>query len=290
VDLYADKTRTLPFLDPHRRELTISCGVALFYLRLSLRWEGFGERAEILPVTDAPDLMARVWIDDPVEHTFEDAQLFAAVPHRRTNRLSFENRPLPESLPAELVRAAADEGAALTLVTDKQVHDTLVELIVTGARELGGSEEFRQEMAEWSGRAQDGFDAETGVKNFPHEVGRQLAYSGPFWSPVNAGEVFAAHEARLAREAPLLAILSTEGDVPADWLAAGQALARVLLSAAGTGVMAAFLNAPIQVERLRLRIDRLVGEERHAQLLLGLGYAPYGTPTPRRPVQATLLP
>jgi len=35
VKLYADRTRALPMVDPHDRELVISCGAALFHLRLA---------------------------------------------------------------------------------------------------------------------------------------------------------------------------------------------------------------------------------------------------------------
>ena len=37
VDLYADRTQALPVVDPEDRELTISCGAALFNLRVALR-------------------------------------------------------------------------------------------------------------------------------------------------------------------------------------------------------------------------------------------------------------
>ena len=40
LELYADRTRALPVVDPRDRELTISCGAALFHVRAALRGPG----------------------------------------------------------------------------------------------------------------------------------------------------------------------------------------------------------------------------------------------------------
>jgi hypothetical protein len=42
IQLHADKNRALPIIDPRHRELTISCGGALFNIRVALRH--FGHR------------------------------------------------------------------------------------------------------------------------------------------------------------------------------------------------------------------------------------------------------
>ena len=48
-------------------------------------------------------------------------------------------------------------------------------------------------------------------------------------SPRYLGRAVAASDRRRTEESPLLAVLSTSGDQPPDWLAAGQALQRLLL-------------------------------------------------------------
>src|SRR4051794_31811566 len=57
VLLYADRERTLPHLDPGDRELIISCGVALFYLRVALRRFGYRGVVEPFPAPHSPDLL-----------------------------------------------------------------------------------------------------------------------------------------------------------------------------------------------------------------------------------------
>lgn len=41
-ELFADRTRALPVDDPEDRALVISCGAALFHLRITLRHFGYG--------------------------------------------------------------------------------------------------------------------------------------------------------------------------------------------------------------------------------------------------------
>jgi hypothetical protein len=49
VDLFADRSRGLPVVDRDDRELTISCGAALYNLRLALRCFGFQDMLEPFP-------------------------------------------------------------------------------------------------------------------------------------------------------------------------------------------------------------------------------------------------
>ena len=60
LELYADRARALPVVDPRDRELTISCGAALFHLRVALRAAGRAGEVTLLPDPDDPDLLARV--------------------------------------------------------------------------------------------------------------------------------------------------------------------------------------------------------------------------------------
>jgi nitroreductase len=111
VDLYADRTRALPASDPDDRELTMSCGSALFHLRVALRYFGYASRVEFFPEGNEPDLLARVHMGPKCETEAEDVLLFQAIPKRRTNRLAFPENPVPEEVLAVLEGAAQTEGA-----------------------------------------------------------------------------------------------------------------------------------------------------------------------------------
>src|ERR1041385_7649236 len=60
LELFADDSRALPVIDPDHRELIISCGAALFHLRVAIEYFGHSCQCEILPEPDNPALLARV--------------------------------------------------------------------------------------------------------------------------------------------------------------------------------------------------------------------------------------
>jgi hypothetical protein len=99
----------------------------------------------------------------------------------------------------------------------------------------------------------------------------------------------AARDRELALGSPVLAVLTTEGDEPREWLLAGRALAAVLLRATFDDVVASFLNQPLEVEELRPKVAELA-KGGVPQLVLRLGYARQATATPRRPVAEVLGP
>ncbi len=60
VSLYADADRGLAVADPDGREMMISCGAALFNVRLALRSLGYIPETRVLPDPGQPALVARV--------------------------------------------------------------------------------------------------------------------------------------------------------------------------------------------------------------------------------------
>jgi len=122
-------------------------------------------------------------------------------------------------------------------------------------------------------------------------IGDLMSYAGPFVvRTFDMGKSTAARDQDLAEHSPVLAVLCTPGDTPADWLAAGQALQHVLLHATAADLAASFLNQPIEVEPLRPRLARLIGTPGYPQMLVRLGHAPEAKPMPRRGVGEVLKP
>jgi hypothetical protein len=99
----------------------------------------------------------------------------------------------------------------------------------------------------------------------------------------------AAKDDELSRGSALLALIVTESDDVADWIAAGQALQRVLLTATAAGLRVSFLNQPIEVASMRHQLASALALEGNPQLLLRFGYGPSAAPTPRRPLADVLL-
>lgn len=288
VEIYADRRRALPVVDPGDRELVMSCGAALFHLRVALRHFGIEPGVRLHPASDRPDLMARVQMGAACEPTLNEHRLFMAIKKRRTNRQPFEDRPVPQPELDRLVGTAREEGATLHVVRDEHEKQALAALIAEGDRIQGSDARFRRELAAWvhSNRAQ----SRDGLPGYALGFGDLLAYAGPFVvRTFDWGRGQAARDRQLAEGSPVLLVLTTEQDSEAAWLRAGQALDAVLLQARAYDLYASFLNQPIEVSALRPRVADLLGTDAHPQLILRMGYASPVDPTPRRPVREVLL-
>jgi hypothetical protein len=290
VELHADRARALPVVDPEDRALTISCGAALFFLLTALRHFGEAPRAELLPDAADPDLLARIDLAGGRAATDEDHALFRAIPERRTVRARFEDRPLPAELLAALRAAARDEGAWLHVAEDEAGRAVLAELIAQADYFQMHDRSFRRELAAWVHPNRSA--SLDGMPGYALGFGDLASYFGPLViRTFDLGGGQAAKDRDLAAHSPALVVVETEGDGAADWLRAGMALGRVLLRARTEGVFASYLNQPIEAVGLRSRVSGAIERSGYPQLLSRLGYHDGDVkPTPRRPVEAVLLP
>lgn len=288
VELYANRARSLHVTDPDDRQLLISCGCALFHLRVAIWHFGHLDRTQLLPTPGYPDLLARVSLGEEDPPTPQQEALFAAIPKRRTNRQLFRDDPLPEELQHELVKAAERESAWLRFVNGRAQRNAFADLIAEGDRQQWANQRFRLELAAWL--HPNNSDAHDGIPNSAQNAGDLLSVAGPIViRTFDLGEGQAAKNRDIAAYSPGLVVLGTDADEPTAWLAAGQALARVLLRARADGVWASFLNQPIETTTLRSTVAELSGREGWPQAILRLGYGPNVNPTPRRTVEEVLL-
>jgi iron-sulfur cluster repair protein YtfE (RIC family) len=287
VELLVDRTRALPVVDPDDRELVMSCGAALFTLRTAIRHHGYGHDLELFPDEADPDLLARIRLGRALTPSRAEKLLFWAISARHTNRNAFETRPVPPELLAELRQAAKAEGAQLRVIEDDEQRRLLADLVAEGDKRQFADPRFRRELSAWmhgsrrnlrDGMPVDALDIPAPVAPFAPLVIRTF----------DLGNRTAAHDREIADGSPVLAVLGTADDGPRDWLAAGQAVARVLLRATQDEVSASFLNQPVEVAELRAAVARLAGVG-VPQLVLRLGYGPAVKPTPRRPLGEVVL-
>ncbi len=287
LEVYADRTRGLPVVDPADRELVISCGCALFNARVAA--QALGRRAEVtlLPDPRDPDLLARLALGARVDPGGSIGALCESIPRRRTNRAQFEDKPIAEGIIDNLRRAAEGEGAWLA-VLDGQAKEEAADLVAEGDRVQMADASFRRELAAWihSNRSR----TRDGIPGRAFGFGDLLSLAGPFViRTFDTGKGQAAKDRELALGSPLLLVLGTEGDDESSWMHAGQALERVLLEATSHGIDASYLNQPIEVEELRPKIESVAGRDGHPQLLVRMGYGPKREPTPRRGASDVLL-
>ncbi|MEW6736489.1 MAG: nitroreductase [Acidobacteriota bacterium] len=288
IELYADRRRALSVIDPDDRELIISCGATLFHLRTALRRFGYTFAVEPFPKPTDPDLLAVIHIGSKKRATSEEKWFFNAICQRHTSRMPFEKRLPAKELLDELVSNSNKEGACLDIVSEDDRRNDLAKLISQADRIQMADKRFRRELAAWIHPNRS--KSCDGLPGYSLGMGDLVSYFGPLvLRTFDLGDGRAAKDQELAAASPILAVLGTEGDSALDWLAAGQALDRVLLRACTDDIKASFLNQPIEVPELREQLIKLLRIQYNPQLVLRFGYGSSPVPTPRRTVKEVLL-
>ena len=170
----------------------------------------------------------------------------------RTNRHPFSSQPVPPAVLAELAEAARSEGAILHF-PDRQEATRLLELARDAERALLADPAFRDELARWTGGERRRRASPRGrwPPMIPGEPPRYATSLRP-----GPGDGYAGFE-----DQPQLAVLSTHFGGRADWLRAGQALERVLLTATVRGLAASPLTHPLETADAWLVRDLRSGVE-----------------------------
>ena len=301
VELHRDPRRSLPLLDPRHRELTVSCGAALFNLRLAIAVAGRLPEVQLMPEGSQTSLLATVRAVERMAPSSTDVRLFGTISRRRTSRWPFVNLPIAPEMIMRLESVATIERAILR-VLDSGEAAYAAGLVHRADAAQRSDPAVCAELARWTNREVDAVDgiptpALGPAPRDPSSLVRDFAMGGP------------VHRRRVAdfEPDPTLAVLLTEGDEPADWLRAGQALERVWLEATAAGLAVSLLTQPLEVSQLRWLGRPLAplgarpvgpsfpdaaswsGPRVWPQVLLRVGNALDSTPpTPRRPVDDVL--
>ncbi|MEP7021328.1 MAG: hypothetical protein ABI808_11795 [Pseudonocardiales bacterium] len=280
LEIHADRSRWLRVLDPRGRQLTLSCGCALFNARASLAASGFGADVERFPDPARPDVMARILVSDHIANDERSlADLDAVIDERHTNRRRFFDDVVPEDVIEALVDAANQEGAEAFPIK-RQEHRLAAARLSQLADQIENSDPaYRAELRAWTTddpRRPDGVPASA----VPHvDAGsgddlpiRDFDTHGMGWLPT---------ETHSSLNQCLL-LLGALDESPMAWLRTGEALERVLLEIARRGYAASPLTQVVEVARTNeaLRLDlRLV---MHPHVLLRVGRAPAAAATRRQ--------
>lgn len=264
LELAYDGERALPVSDPGGREAVMACGAALMTFRVAAAREQLGVDVEPLPDPAHPDVLATIRLaDHPVDAEF--AVLDAAVPVRRTWHGPMRAEPVPAPLRDRLAAEAHAEGARLVEIP-AGARDAVARLVAGADAERGLDGRWRAEQARWVRPRwrRDGVPASVATV-----VPARLAVRY-----LDLGGYVGAQDAALVRAAPMLAVLATPGEDRASWLAAGQALQRVLLVAAEHGLATGFANSVCEDPARRTALAAMLGGGLHPQAVLRLGRRP----------------
>jgi hypothetical protein len=261
IELRPDWGRYLRIIDPLHRELLISCGAALFNLRLAIRVTGHDPVVWLLPDEQTGgsvcphcedscgvgDLLASVEIITRPAHpvTATEQRLYEEIPRRQTVRKPFLSK-MPMTVQAELEQAARMEGAQARLLHRRDTR-RLLRRAAQIDQKLKLDPAYVAELREWTGSnatpshgvPASKFGPEPASRRHPPLRDLSLAWPG-------------TRQPKKKFERPQLIALETESDKPSDWLRAGQALQRLLLTASYYHLQASFLTQELEEEDMRM--------------------------------------
>jgi hypothetical protein len=280
VELYADWTRHLPWTDPDRRDLVLSCGAALHHLRVALAARQLAATVERFPDNENEALLARVTARSG-SGAPEDAALFPAIGRRRTDRRRMSRRPVPPTLIDELSAWARREGADLFRTPSGAPREHLLTALAEAARRQNFTPGYPAELQLWTGRYADSHDgvsadavvdplpglvAASPLRRFPHGTLPQSHYATGSGDPDDAAE---------------LLVLTTQLDTPMQWLRVGEATSAVLLAATGMDLATTPLSQGVEVAASRRKItEQVLRQPEYPQIVLRVGWPAEVGPLP----------
>jgi hypothetical protein len=263
LELFTEPARQLPVTDADRRMATISCGAALHHARIALAAEGHQTHVDLLPDSDATDLLARIAVVGEQPVTAAAMRLLQAAEIRHTDRRPTVTEPATAAQIEYLRQVANAEGVHLHRLTDEQLTELTID--VSRAEDIAAADpQLRAETAHWVGGARrDGAglpDTVIPSRRPQTDIGeRDFGTTGTL--PIGDDHSKAA----------TYVILFGDDDDQAAWLRAGQALSAVWLRATDLGLAVLPFSQVVEIEATRARLRRMLSGLGHPYLLLRLG-------------------
>jgi len=297
LEVFLDRTRALPVVDPSSRQQVISCGSAVEFAIVALAAAGYLTEVDVATDDGDPDHLATVRIVGRHQTTDEDAALAVAIERRHTVRAAFQSRAVPPELVDRLQREAASFDTWLKPITRSEEEVATVFLISRAEEMEQNDPAYRAELDRWmrtDPAADDGVPVGAVpsddprarpsnwlIRDFVVSRREQHAFLEPGDPDAPPPEV----------ERPTVVLLGTAGDDRYAWLQSGRALGRLLLVGTASGVAASPLTQALDWPATRNRMKSRLSLVGHPQMLLRMGYPPEsatGAVSGRRPVSDVL--
>jgi len=282
LDLYEDTSRALPGTDPHGRERLISCGAAVRNAEIAMARLGHVPVTTLLPDGADGPLVAALRAGPARSPSPEIGRLYSAISRRRTHRRIYMASHGRDDLLPLLASAVTPFGARLA-VLEAGMRARFARLVWSAAQQQARDDDRRRELREWTraGRDGDGIPAGSqGSAPFPVDGlltrTRPLTETPPPWVQEDLAN-------------GTIAVLFVPRDGRTEWLQAGRALENLLLTLTAEGLVASFVNQPVQQEAFRPELAAVVDQIGVPQMVLRVGEPLVTVPrTPRRPLADVL--
>lgn len=285
IDLLPDFARRTPAVDPDDHHLFVSLGCAVE--NLSLAAAARGQRAAATLGGDGA--LAVALENAPREAT----ALGDAIPWRQSTRAAFDGRPARAAEVDRLVQAARAPTVDVVVLTERTAVEQILELVVAGNTAQMNDPAFVRELKSWirfnpgaAAMTGDGLlTAASGNPTLPTWLGSFL-----FDRTFRAGPENEKYAQQVRTSSGIAVFVGARADRE-HWVQVGRSCQRFALQATALDLRCSFINQPIEVAALRAEVAALVGAPgRRPDLIMRFGHASALPYSPRRPVEAVLVP
>ena len=270
VELFAVQSTALEGTDPDGREAMLGCGVFLLHLKVALEQLRCLRRVELFPDLGQPLLAARIHAgpgprSDPPERGLFDAM----TRHRKPSPLG--ELPMTDSMLEAFRCGVARERAWLEFAQSENSRRRLLDLLAIGEPH-NGEARLRQQFSvslETRGPSRAALPMENPIHS------RISRLTNPLLA-LKVRRVYPETVAVASRNELILstgnwAVLKTKTDEKHGWLAAGQAMARVIIQAQALGLSWACFDHVTRSRHARMELRTGIGHKGFAQAILRFG-------------------
>jgi hypothetical protein len=283
IEIWADKSRQRPQVDPKDRELFISLGCATANLEIAAKY--FGMMFEKEYAEDGSDKAVRFKFSEGKTLSGEK-ESFMVITKRLVNREDYNGKEIPKEILGKLEKEYG--GAKLKLVVQKELKNKLAELVEKSDRIWFRSNELVDELEYWLQDdlefSKDGLP--TGVLNL-YKLAIEVKYllSRSDESIVKKSR----RDKNLVEKSPVIVVISTENETKKNLIMAGELYEKLALYLTNFGIQNAFFNTVIELKNQRNKLQKMLGIKGKAQLMLRLGYSDIKAEhSSRRPLEEIL--
>mgnify|MGYP001216118676 CR=1 FL=1 len=288
ISVFADLSRSLPFVDPSNRTLYMSVGCAIANLAVTGAHFGFTPSVSYFPRGQESDLVAEVQLlpgGQSPDKLPDD--LFPQIQRRHTTKDRYENATIEPSILRELEKSINLPGIYLSYLDDKDSKVKMADLVSRAHQIQLAKKEFRHNLGEW---LRNNWTAEPdGMPLYTFGVPDAVSLGFPAaFKEFDLSRAVIYRDSGLIHDCSTLAVLTTDQDDKLTWTQCGFALEKLLLRATSYDVRASFFSQPIGLADLREELKAQINRG-HPQLLFSLGMAKPMRPSPRRPLEDVII-
>lgn len=288
IKMYPDFSRRLPAVDSTNRELFISLGCALENLTLAANEFGYDTNIAFEFSTEGPEYININLTKGQPKHS----ALFKAIPIRQCTRNKYDGVKVIDSKLQKIKETCVQDGADVIIYANSPDVEKMLLLIKEGNTIQFKNKQFLGELKSWirfskseAEEKKDGLrSASLDNPSVPRWLGSLFM---DLFLTVNSQN---DKDEENVRSSAGLLLITTKNDDKESWINAGRVYQRFALLAASMNIKNAFMNQPVEVNELKIKLKKDFSlDGRSPQLLVRFGYSTTMPVSKRRNLEDVLL-